>query len=105
MCHHAVVMGRSGFIALAAKYPATTSGLRRSRRSVRYPEKSLAKDATLSATPSINPSCAGPAPREIRNAGSTQYAISEAVSFRKDVMPKAYMLRAADDSSWAEDGA
>ena len=49
----------------------------------------MANDATLSATPSINPNCAGPAPNEARNAGSTQYAISEAVSFRKDVMPKA----------------
>jgi hypothetical protein len=58
-------------------------------RSVRYPEKSLATDATLSATPSINPNCAGPAPNEARNAGNTQYAISLAVSFRKDVMPKA----------------
>ena len=58
-------------------------------RSVMYPEKSLANDATLSATPSINPNCAGPAPSETRNAGSTQYAISVAVSFRKEVMPKA----------------
>jgi len=38
--------------------------------------------------PSINPSCAGPAPSETRNAGSTQYAISDAVSFKKDVTPK-----------------
>ena len=58
-------------------------------RSVRYPEKSLANEATLSATPSINPNCAGPAPSETRNAGSTQYAISVAVSFRNEVMPKA----------------
>jgi hypothetical protein len=57
-------------------------------RSVTYPEKSLANEATLSASPSIKPSCAGPAPNETRNAGKTQYAISEAVSFKKDVMPK-----------------
>ncbi len=58
-------------------------------RSVRYPEKSLAKEATLSAMPSINPNCAGPAPSETRNAGNTQYAISEAVSFKKEVRPNA----------------
>ena len=57
--------------------------------SERYPEKSLANDATLSATPSINPNCAGPAPSDARNAGKTQYAISEAVSFRNEVIPKA----------------
>ena len=34
------------------------------------------------------PNCAGPAPNDTRNAGNTQYAISEAVSFRKEVMPK-----------------
>jgi hypothetical protein len=34
------------------------------------------------------PSCAGPAPSDAINAGSTQYAISLAVSFRKDVSPK-----------------
>ena len=89
MCHHAVAKASNGFTALATKYPATTSGLRRSIRSVRYPENSFANDATLSAMPSINPNCAGPAPSETRNAGSTQYAISVAVSFSKEVMPKA----------------
>ena len=88
MCHHAVTMASNGFTAFATKYPATTSGLRRSMRSVKYPEKSLANEATLSAIPSIKPNCAGPAPNDTRNAGNTQYAISEAVSFRKEVMPK-----------------
>ena len=72
MCHHAPANASSGFTAFATKYPATTKGLRRSMRSVKYPEKSFAKEATLSASPSINPNCAGPAPSETRNAGSTQ---------------------------------
>jgi hypothetical protein len=37
----------------------------------------------------MTPSFAGPAPREARKAGSTQYAISLAVSLKKDVRPKA----------------
>ena len=88
MCHHEVAIASNGLTALATKYPPTTSGLRRSIRSVRYPEKSLAKEATLSAMPSITPSWGGPAPRETRKAGRTQYAISLAVSLKKEVMPK-----------------
>src|ERR1700731_2456052 len=101
MCHHAVARASNGFTALATKYPATTRGLRRSRRSVKYPEKSLENDATLSPLPPIPPNCAGPAPSETRNAGNTQYAISVAVSFRKEVISKAEMLGARD--GWVSD--
>ena len=65
--------GEQGLTALATKYPATTSGLRRSMRSVRYPEKSLANEATLSASPSISPVAPAllPAKPETRAAPST----------------------------------
>src|SRR5438067_838750 len=45
--------------------------------------------------PSITPSVAGPAPMDAKNEGSTQYAISLAVSLKKDVAPKARILRDA----------
>src|ERR1700678_1699006 len=93
ICHHDETSASSGFAALATKYPPTTIGLRCATRSVTWPENNLAKDATLSATPSMIPSCAGPAPSEARNAGSTQYAISLAVSLRNEVRPKTYILR------------
>jgi hypothetical protein len=41
----------------------------------------------------MTPSFAGPAPSEARKAGKTQYAISLAVSLKKDVSPKAWRLR------------
>src|ERR1039458_3373995 len=43
--------------------------------------------------PSMIPSCAGPAPSDARKAGSTQYAISLAVSLRNEVRPKTYIFR------------
>ena len=46
-------------------------------------------EATRVEFGSVRTGRASPAPREIRSAGSTQYAISLAVSFRKEVMPKA----------------
>src|ERR1019366_1700945 len=64
-------------------------------------EKSLAKDDTLSAMPSMIPSCAGPAPSDVRKAGRTQYAISLAVSLRSEVRPKAKTFRGVD---WAGGG-
>ncbi len=89
ICGHAVTTASNGLTAFAIKYPATTTGLRRSMWSARYPEKSCENDATLSAMPSINPNCAGPAPSVARKAGNTQYAISVAVSLKKDVVPNA----------------
>jgi hypothetical protein len=82
------VTANTGFKTLATVYPATTSGLRGPIRSVSSPEKSLANEETLSATPSISPSLAGPAPMVSRKAGSIQYAISVAVSLQKEVAPK-----------------
>src|ERR1019366_352077 len=99
ICHHEETSASSGFTALATKYPPTTMGLRCETLSARYPEKSLAKEATLSAMPSMIPSCAGPAPSDARKAGSTQYAISLAVSLRNEVRPKAYILRGVDRES------
>src|SRR5215471_10281 len=96
MCHHDVTTASKGFTAFATKYPPTTSGFRRSIRSVRYPEKSFANEATLSAIPSISPNCAGPAPSDTRNAGKTQYAISVAVSLKNEVSPNQRRLRAAE---------
>src|ERR1700736_627344 len=96
ICHHEEVSASNGFTALATKYPPTTIGLRSEILSVMYPEKSLAKDATLSATPSMIPNCAGPAPMDARKAGSTQYAISLAVSLRNEVRPNAYIFRGED---------
>ncbi|MGA2004799.1 MAG: hypothetical protein ABSG70_15550 [Terriglobales bacterium] len=88
ICHHEETNASIGLTAFATTYPPTTSGLRRETWSAKYPEKSLANDATLSAMPSIMPSCAGPAPIDERKAGNTQYAISLAVSLRNDVKPK-----------------
>src|SRR5581483_4531740 len=96
-CHHEVATARTGLTAFATTYPETTIGLRRGKRSARKPESSLANDATLSATPSMNPSLSGPAPSDNRNAGTTQYAISLPVSLKNEVAPKAsrviYSLR------------
>ena len=89
ICHHDETSASSGLTALATTYPPTTMGLRREMRSERYPEKSLANDATLSAMPSMIPSFAGPAPSDAMNAGKIQYAISLAVSLRNDVAPNA----------------
>ena len=88
ICHHDETSASSGLTALATTYPPTTMRLTARNLSVKYPEKSLANDATLSATPSMIPSCAGPAPSEAMNAGSIQYAISLAVSFKNEVTPK-----------------
>src|SRR5438270_13367917 len=79
-------------------------GLRRALRSAKYPEKSLVKEATLSAMPSITPSFAAPAPMLSRNAGKIQYAISLAVSFNRLVMPKMATFRRDPDAT-AESGA
>ena len=70
----------------------------------KYPEKSLVKEATLSAMPSITPSFAAPAPMLSRNAGKIQYAISLAVSFNRLVMPKMATFRRDPDAT-AESGA
>ena len=60
-------------------------------------------EATLSAIPSISPSLSGPAPSDARNAGSTQYAISLAVSFSRLAHPNNLTFRgngrAGSDSS------
>jgi len=89
ICHHDETSASSGFTAFATTYPPTTSGFRRATWSDRYPENNLANEATLSAMPSMIPSCAGPAPSDAMNAGKTQYAISLAVSLRNEVSPKA----------------
>ena len=59
-------------LRIGTTYPLTTSGLRRAILSVQMPEKSFAKDATLSAIPSMMPSVAGPPPILVRNAGRIQ---------------------------------
>src|ERR1700760_485333 len=57
-------------------YPNTASGFRAFNRSVKCPAASFVKLDRPSATPSITPSQAGPAPISAKNAGSTAVAVS-----------------------------
>jgi hypothetical protein len=60
----------SGLAIDDRKYPASTSGFFFPRRSDQTPEKSLRSEAVASATPSMIPRAAGPAPSvTVRNTG------------------------------------
>jgi hypothetical protein len=69
------------------KYPITANGFRLRSLSLYNPENSLAKLEKPSASPSMSPKTADPAPTEASNAGIAEVAISCPTSEKKLASP------------------
>src|SRR2546430_14428004 len=82
----------------------TARGLRRFRRSVKWPAASFAKLERPSAIPWMAPSHIGPAPMAARNAGSTAVAVSWLQSLKRLVRPTPSTVRFSQDCSSGASG-
>src|SRR5450755_4824332 len=87
-CHTATVSPIAAVATAVPRYPPAASRPRRSGSLANGPEASLHTPVNASATPSIAPSAAGPAPRVVvRNVGSRLVTISWLESDSSDAPP------------------